>query len=122
MPRHLKDTRIEYWKIGEGHVDDEGIQHDGDPYKVADLWANFKGVDFTEYYAAHAVWAEPVFMATFTRPDFEIRLHDYLYHEGGYYEIKEINDLTGRPHSDVKVTVQFSTNDQGLFGRSFAGE
>ncbi|ACV21874.1 Uncharacterised protein [Slackia heliotrinireducens] len=115
MPKHLKDTKIGYWKIGEGYVDSMGVPHEGAPYKVADLWANFKGESFEEYYAAHAVWAEPVFVATFTRPDFEIRLHDYVYHDGGYYEIKAINDLTGHPHSDVKVTVQYDTNQQSQF-------
>ena len=115
MPKYLKDTKIEYWKIGEGYVDDEGIPHDGEPYKVADLWANFKGKSFEEYYAAHAVWAEPVFVATFTRPDFAVELHDYVYHDGGYYEIKAINDLTGHPHSDVKVTVQYDAKQQSQF-------
>ena len=115
MPKYLKDTKIEYWKISAGGTDDEGVYRPGAPYKVADLWANFKGKSFEEYYAAHAVWAKPVFVATFTRPDFDITLSDYVYHDGKYYAVKEINDLTGKPHSDVKITVQYDSKDQAQF-------
>lgn len=115
MPKYLKDTKIGYWKIGEGGVDEEGVPTAGSPYKVADLWCNFKGRDFTEYYAAHASWAEPVFQATFTRPSFAVELGDFICHDGGYYEIKSIDDLTGRPHSDMKVTAQYDEKQQSLF-------
>ena len=115
MPKYLKDTKIEYWKIGPSYKNDEGVTVPGKPYKVADLWANFKGKSFEAYYAARGTWAEPIFEATFTRPGFAVELTDYVYLNGKYYSVKEINDLTGHPHSDMKITVQYDAKKQSLF-------
>lgn len=115
MPKYLKDTKLAYYKIGSGSVDDEGVFHKGGPYKVADLWSNFKGVDTSEHYALSATWVEPMFKATFTRPAFPVEVGDYICHEGKFYEIKTINDLTGKPHSDVVVIVQYDSKKQSDF-------
>lgn len=107
MPKHLKDTRIEYWKDKEPTQNDEGVIVPGGPYKVADLWANFKGKDYSEFYQIHAYWAKPIFQATFTRPGFAVEVGDHIKCDGLFYEVKSIDDLTGKPHSDVKVTVEY---------------
>lgn len=115
MPKYLKDTKVGYFKIGKGGLDGEGVYHDGRPYKVADLWANFKGTDFTAYYAAHAKWAEPVCALTITRPAFPVEIGDYVRHAGKFYEVKAIDDLTGRPHTDMKISCQYDAKRQSMF-------
>lgn len=115
MPKYLKDTKVSVYRVSKGGLDDEGVYQQGKPFKVCDLWANFKGVDFTAYYAAHAKWAEPVFAITVTRPAQSIELGDYVKHDGGFYEVKSIDDLTGRPHCDMKLTCQYDAKKQELF-------
>lgn len=115
MPKYMKDTKVGYYKMSERCADEEGVYHDGAPYKVADLWAHFNGVNFTVYYAIHAEWAEPVCELTITRPSFAVELGDYVEHDGKFYEIRSIDDLTGRPHADMKLTCQYDAKGQSLF-------
>lgn len=115
MPKYLKDTKVAYYRLGERSIDNEGVHHDGTPYKVADLWAHFKGVDFKAYYAIHATWVEPVCEFTITRPSFNVEIGDFVKHRGKFYEIRGIDDLTGRPHADMKLTCQYDTKEQPLF-------
>ena len=107
MPKHLKDTKIEYWRETDGGVDDEGVWQEGEKAKVADLWANARGKDMSQYYANHRAWPAPVWEFVFTRPSFEVKLADHIRHDGKFYTIANIDELTGRPHSDMKVTCEY---------------
>lgn len=107
MPKYLKDTRIEYWTETEGGPDNEGVWQDGTRAKVADLWANARGMNMSEYYAHNATWPAPVFEFVFTRPGFDVRLFDHIRHKGRFYKIVNLDELTGRPHSDMKATCEY---------------
>ena len=107
MPKYLKDTKIEYWTETPGGPDSEGIWQDGEKVKVADLWANARGKNMTEYYAHNRMWPAPILEFVFTRPAFAVELSDHIRYKGTFYKIANIDELTGHPHSDIKITCEF---------------
>ena len=107
MPKFLKDTKIEIWTETEGGVTKEGIPIDGEKVKVADIWASVRGMNMSEYYAHHSIWPDPVLEFTFTRPGFEITLSHHVKHGGKFYRIVDIDQLTNRPHSDMRIRCNF---------------
>jgi len=109
MPRYQKDVKLEIWKDGTPSQDEAGAWHAGVPYMAGSVWANLKGVDYSEFYALHASWPEPTFNATVTRPSWAIGVGDHVKHRGDFYEVKTINDLTGRIGRDMKLVCQLDT-------------
>lgn len=107
MPKFLKDTKIEFWTSGEGSVDNEGIWHEGTPEKVAELWASVRGMNMSEYYAHNSMWPAPILEFTITRPGFDVSLFTHLKHKGKFYKIVDIDELTDKPHSDMKLRCEF---------------
>lgn len=109
--RYLKDTKVAYYHYVAGGRDEYGVMQPGYLLLEGYLWANLKGVDYSEVYAASATWDRPIFQATFTKPSrFEISLGDYLKYDGKLYEIKNIDLLTGQKGRDIKVTCQYDPN------------
>ena len=107
MPKYLKDTKIEYWVETQGGPDNEGVWQDGAKEKVAELWANARGKDMTEYYAHNRMWPAPIWEFVITRPSFEVKLEDHIKHAGKFYKITNVDELTGHPHSDMKIHCEF---------------
>lgn len=107
MPKFLKDTMIELWQDEPSYQDSAGAWHGGGHMQVATLWCSFKGKAYTELYQTQGIWAEPVFEATIERPrKLKIRVGDHVRHDGEFYRVQQINDLTGRPRSDMKLVCQ----------------
>ena len=109
MPRYQKDAKLSIWKPGQPYQDATGAFHKGEPYLAGVVWGNVKGVDYSEFYELHARWAEPTFKATVTRPSFEICVGDHVGHRGKWFEVKSIDDLTGRVGHDMKLTCQLDS-------------
>lgn len=106
MPRYLKDTKLEVWRDQEAWQDDAGAWHSGGSYLAGTVWGNFKGTDYSEFYALHARWEEPTFKATITRPIFDVEIGDHVRYKGTFYQVKTIDDLTGKIGRDMKLTCQ----------------
>lgn len=109
MPKYLKDSKFEVWKNAEGYQDAEGGWHVGGPYLAGSVWGNFKGTDYSAFYEIHARWVEPTFKATVTRPWWDIEVGDHIRHNGKFYQVTEIDDLTGKIGRDMKLTCQYDS-------------
>ena len=110
MPKFMKDTKIEIWTQTAPYQDNEGVYYPGENTKVAELWANVRGMNMSEYYAHNSMWPDPVLEFTITRPGFEITLTHHVKHAGKYYKIVDIDQLTGKPHSDMKLRCNYDAN------------
>lgn len=107
MPRYQKTTKVELWRTGESWQDEAGAWHDGRPTHRADLWANVKGRDYSEYYAIHGTWVKPCIDFTITRPRFTVpRLGDHIRYNGDFYKITQVNELTGQVGKDMRITCE----------------
>ena len=107
MPKYPKTTRIELWRTADDWQDVTGSWHRGRPTQVATYWANFKGTDYSLLYQSTGVWAKPTFDVTITRPKrTKIRLGDHIKHDGKFYVVKQINDLTGEVGRDMRLTCE----------------
>lgn len=109
MPKYLKDAKLEVWKRRDAYQDEAGAWHEGEAYKAGTVWGNLKGVDYSEFYALHARWAEPTFKATVTRPSWEIEVGDHIKHREKFYTVKSIDELTGKVGRDMKLTCQLDS-------------
>lgn len=107
MPKFLKDTKVEFWKRGQSYQDNEGVFYEGQPEKVAELWASVRGLNMSEYYAHNATWPAPILEFTITRPGFDVSLFTHLKHKGKFYKIVDIDELTDKPRSDMKLRCNY---------------
>ena len=74
---------------------------------MATFWANFKGTDYSLLYQQTGIWAKPTFDATLTRPKHNApRIGDHIRHEGAFYIVRQVNDLTGQVGHDMRLTCE----------------
>ena len=107
MPKYPKTDKVQLWRTGEQWQDDAGAWHEGRPTHRADLWANLKGKDYTEYFAIQGEWARPLLDFTITRPKFTVpRLGDHIRYQGDFYKIVQVNELTGQTGHDMRITCE----------------
>ena len=104
MPNYPKTTRVEYWRTTDSFQDLSGAWHQGRPMQVGTFWGNFKGKDYSLLYQTTGVWSKPVFEITITRPKHNApKVGDHMRHDGAFYEIKQVNDLTGAVGADMRL-------------------
>ena len=107
MPKYPKTTKVELWQDGKSWQDEAGAWHAGRPTQVADLWANVKGRDYSMLYQTQGVWAKPILDLTITRPKFTLpRIGDHIRHQGQFYKVTQINDLTAQVGHDMRITCE----------------
>lgn len=107
MPKYHKTTKVELWRCDDSYQDVSGAWHEGRPRQIATFWACFKGRNYDLLYQSTGVWAKPTFDVTITRPKFTVPvLGDHIKWAGEFYVVRQINDLTGRPNSDMTLTVE----------------
>lgn len=109
MPKYQKDVKLEVWRDLPGKQDAEGAWHNDGNFKAGTVWANVKGTNYSEFYALHAKWAEPIFNATITRPSWDVMLGDHVAYKGKWYQVKTIDDLTGKVGRDMKLVCQLDS-------------
>ena len=113
MPKYHKTTRIELWRNSKGHQDEEGAWHAGRLTQVADLWACLSGRDYREFYAMQGTWARPILDFVITRPKFSVpHLGDRIRYEGNFYEIVQVNELTGQVGHDMRITCELENDGE----------
>lgn len=109
--KYLKDTKIGYYTMGGRYQDEWGTWHSGKLVHVKDLWAHFVGVEYEAKFGSRAWWDKPIFKITIERPkSFEPKLHDYIKHRGKFYQIKHVNELTGREGRDMKLVCEYDSS------------
>lgn len=117
MPKYQKDVKLDIWKDNEPTQDRAGAWHGEGNRKVGSVWANVRGMKYDNYYAIHASWPKETFVATVTRPSFEIEVGDHTKRSDKYYKIVSIDDLTAKPGRDMKLVLeidpQFVPSDEG---------
>ena len=111
MPNHQKTTRVELWRTTGDYVDDEGSWHQGRPTQIATYWGNFKGVDYSLLYQSWGTFTKPLFEITITRGKFSVpHIGDHMRHEGEFYLVKQVNDLTGQVGHDMKLICELDAD------------
>lgn len=107
MPKFHKTTKVELWRNSDSYQDSAGSWHAGRPTQIATWWACFKGKDYSLLYQNTGRWAKPLFEITIARPKFtKPKLGDHIRHEGKFYIVREINDLTGQVGHDMTLTCE----------------
>ena len=111
MPDHQKTTRVELWRTTDDYVDLEGSWHAGRPAQIATFWGNFKGVNYELLYQSWGATIKPLFEITITRGRFSVpQIGDHMRHEGKFYMVKQVNDLTGQVGHDMKLLCELDEN------------
>ncbi len=111
MPKYQKTTKIELWRNEDRYQDNTGSWHAGRAVQLADLWCCFKGKDYSLLYQQTGVWAKPIFEVTITRPKhLKVRLGDHVRHDGDFYIVRQINDLTGQVGHDMKLVCELDAD------------
>lgn len=110
--KFLKDTKVGYWRMGERWRDEWGVWHSATLEHVTNLWAHLQGVGYEAEFGAGAWQDKPIIKLTIERPrsSFEVRLYDYIKHRGKFYQIKHVDELSGRPGHDMKITCEYTSD------------
>ena len=107
MPKFPKTTKVELWRTSDSYQDSTGSWHKGRPAQIATWWACFRGKDYSLLYQTTGVWAKPTFEATITRPRFSVpKVGDHIRHDGEFYIVRAVDDLTGQVGHDMKLTCE----------------
>ena len=111
MPKYHKTTKVELWRTADDWQDNTGSWHAGRPTQIATLWACFKGRDYSLLYQSTGRWAKPLFDITVTRPKFtRPGIGDHIRHDGKFYIVRQVNDLTGQVGRDMTLTCELDVD------------
>jgi len=111
MSQHPKTTKVELWRTTDSYIDAEGNEVEGRPTQIAAFWANFKGVNYELLYQSWGATTKPLFEITITRGKFSVpHIGDHIRHDGKFYMVKQVNDLTGQVGHDMRMICELDEN------------